>query len=117
ADGAFPGVKFRIPNPEVPESMELATAEAQAAGADAAFATDPDADRLGVVAPDNGSWRNLSGNEIAVLLAAYIIETRREQGTLPAHGFVVKTAVTTELLTRIARANGVQMVGDLLVGF
>jgi phosphoglucomutase len=116
-DGAFPGVKFRVPNPEVPESMEQVTSEAQQLGADAGFATDPDADRLGVVVPANGQWRLLSGNEIAIVLAAYIIETRRARGTLPAHGFVIKTAVTTELLTRMAHANGVQMVGDLLVGF
>jgi len=117
ADGAFPGVKFRVPNPEVPESMEQVTADAQRLGADAGFATDPDADRLGVVAPIAGGWRCLTGNEIAVVLAAYIIETRRERGTLPQHGFMIKTAVTTELLARIAQANGVQMVGDLLVGF
>jgi len=116
-DGAFPEVKFHIPNPEVPESMEAVTEAARQCGADAGFATDPDADRLGVTAPDNGGWRCLSGNEIAVLLAAYIIETRREQRTLPAQGFIIKTAVTTDLLARIARANGVQVVGALLVGF
>ncbi|HXQ20032.1 MAG TPA: phospho-sugar mutase [Candidatus Acidoferrales bacterium] len=116
-DGAFPGVKFRVPNPEVPESMELVTAEARDVGADAGFATDPDADRLGVTVAEDGGWRCLSGNEIAVVLAAYIIETRGERGTLPRQGFMIKTAVTTELLTRIARAHGVQMVGDLLVGF
>jgi phosphoglucomutase/phosphomannomutase len=117
ADGAFPAVKFRMPNPEVVESMELLTARAQALGADAGLATDPDADRLGVVAPADGHWRALNGNEIAVLLADYIIETRRAQGALPPRGFMIKTAVTTELLARIARANGVQMAGDLLVGF
>jgi phosphoglucomutase/phosphomannomutase len=117
ADGAFPGVKFRMPNPEVPESMELVTAQARELGADAGLATDPDADRLGVVIPIDGQWRALSGNEIAVLLAAYIIETRREQGTLPPRGFLVKTAVTTELLTRIAHAHNLQIAGDLLVGF
>lgn len=117
ADGEFPAVKFRIPNPEVPESMELVSAEAQRLGADVGLATDPDADRLGVVAPQDGGWRLLTGNEIAVVLAAYSIETRRERGTLPGRAFMVKTAVTTELLTRIARANRVQMVGDLLVGF
>jgi phosphoglucomutase len=116
-DGEFPNVKFRIPNPEVPESMELVSAEAQRLQADVGLATDPDADRLGVVAPFDGTWRLLSGNEIAIVLAAYIIETRQEQGRLPAHAFVVKTGVTSELLTRIAGANGVQMLGDLLVGF
>ncbi len=117
ADGAFPGVKFRMPNPEVPESMELVTARARELGADAGLATDPDADRLGVVIPVDGQWRPLTGNEIAVLLAAYIIETRRELGTLPPHGFVLKTVVTTELLTRIVRAHNLQIIGDLLVGF
>jgi len=116
-DGAFPQVKFRVPNPEVPESMEMVTADAQGLGADVGFATDPDADRLGVVAPGDDGWRTLTGNEIAVVLAAYIIETRREMSTLPAQAFMIKTAVTTELLTRIARAHGVQMLGDLLVGF
>jgi phosphoglucomutase len=117
ADGEFPAVKFRIPNPEVPESMELVLAEARRLQADIGLATDPDADRLGVVAPFEGTWRLLSGNEIAIVLAAYIIETRLEQGRLPAHAFVVKTGVTSELLTRIAIANRVQMLGDLLVGF
>jgi len=116
-DGSFPAVKFRIPNPEVPESMELLTAEARQLQADAGFATDPDADRLGVVAPADGQWRPLSGNEIAIVLTAYIIETRRELGTLPTDAFIMKTAVTTELMTRIAEANRVQMLGDLLVGF
>jgi phosphoglucomutase len=117
ADGAFPGVKFRMPNPEVVESMEQVTTQARALSADAGLATDPDADRLGVVIPVDGQWRPLTGNEIAVLLAAYIIETRSELGTLPAQGFLVKTAVTTELLTKIARAHKLQIVGDLLVGF
>jgi phosphoglucomutase len=116
-DGEFPAVKFRIPNPEVPESMELVSKEAQRLGADIGLATDPDADRLGVVAPHDGTWRLLSGNEIAIVIAAYSIETRRERGTLPPRAFMVKTAVTTELLTRIADAHGVQMIGNLLVGF
>jgi len=116
-DGEFPGVKFRIPNPEVPESMELVSAEAQRLHADIGLATDPDADRLGVVAPLNGTWRLLTGNEIAIVLAAYITETCGEQGTLPARPFILKTGVTSELLARIATANGVQMLGDLLVGF
>ncbi len=116
-DGAFPEIKFRVPNPEVPESMELVTETARALGADVGMATDPDADRLGAVAPAGKEWLFLTGNQLGVLLAAYILETKKEQGTLPPNGFVIKTAVTTELLTRIAKAHGVQMLGDLLVGF
>ncbi|MFN8627505.1 MAG: phospho-sugar mutase [Candidatus Binatia bacterium] len=116
-DGEFPAVKFRIPNPEVPESMEMVTAEAERLAADLGLVTDPDADRLGVSAPHPGGWRLLSGNEIAIVLAADSIETHRERGTLPPRAFMVKTAVTTELLTRITEAHGVQIVGNLLVGF
>ncbi len=116
-DGEFPNVPFRIPNPEVPEAMEAAASLARERGADAAMASDPDADRIGLAVPTAGGSRFLTGNEIAALLAAYIIETRAERGLLPARAFVVKTAVTTELIAEIARQNGVAVIGDLLVGF
>lgn len=116
-DGEFPNVKYRIPNPEVREAMEAAAAQALASGADAALASDPDADRIGLVAVHRGAARFLNGNEIASVLAAYIVETRKASRRMPAHPFVVKTGVTTELVAEIARQNGVQVVGDLLVGF
>jgi len=116
-DGEFPNVRYRIPNPEVRDAMEAAAAQALASGADAAMASDPDADRIGLVAIHAGAPRFLNGNEIAALLTAYVVESHRERGTLPANAFVVKTGVTTELMAEIARRNGVQVVGDLLVGF
>jgi phosphoglucomutase len=116
-DGSFAAVKFRIPNPEVPAVMEPLCEEAARLGADVGLATDPDADRLGAVIRRGAGWEALGGNELAVVLAAYIIEARRARGTLPARGFLVKTAVTTSLLERIAAANGLQIIGDLLVGF
>lgn len=116
-DGEFPNVKYRIPNPEVREAMEAATAQALDAGADAAMASDPDADRIGLVAIHRGEARFFTGNEIAALLTAYIVETRKAAGSLPANAYVVKTGVTTELMAEIARRNGVQVIGDLLVGF
>lgn len=116
-DGEFPQVKYRIPNPEVPEALEVAVAEASRSGADASFATDPDADRLGVVVSTSQGNRFFTGNEIGALLTAYVLEARTASGTLPRHGFIVKTGVTTELMTAIARAHGVSVIGDLLVGF
>jgi phosphoglucomutase len=116
-DGEFPNVKYRIPNPELPEALEIAAAEARRLGADAAFATDPDADRLGVVVSLVQGDRFLTGNEIAALLTASIIEGRASRHEMPAHPFVVKTCVTTELMTAIARAHGVAIIGDLPVGF
>ena len=117
-DGTFAGVPFRIPNPEVPESMEKARALAEEKGADLVLSTDPDADRLGAMTPlPGGGWRFLTGNEIAALLARFILEERKKAGTLPSGGVLIKTEVTTELLARLAERFAVRCVGRLLVGF
>lgn len=116
-DGEFPNVRYRIPNPELPAALDAAACEARRVGADAAFATDPDADRLGVVIPLPQGDRFLTGNEIAALLTASIIEGRASRRQMPPHPFVVKTCVTTELMTAVAQAHGVAMIGDLPVGF
>lgn len=117
-DGDFPNVRFRIPNPEVEASMDKAVEYAKKVKADLVLATDPDADRIGMMAPDAaGRWHFYNGNQIAVLIADYCIEQRRSLGTLPPKPIVVKTEVTTDLLARIAQANGIEVIGDLLVGF
>ena len=118
-DGAFPAVPYRIPNPEVPASMGVAQEQAERQGADLVLSTDPDADRLGLLAPDaHGGWRAYTGNEIAALLLAHIIErqvpARRAAGGRP---FMVTTWVTTGLLRRMAEAAGVGVVDSLAVGF
>ena len=66
-DGTFPTVAF--PNPEEPGAMDLAFALADRRDADLVVANDPDTDRLAVGIRDDGGWRRLSGNEVAVLLA------------------------------------------------
>ncbi|MBM4364973.1 MAG: phospho-sugar mutase [Deltaproteobacteria bacterium] len=112
-DGAFPEVPFRTPNPEVPQSMDRAVALAKSLGADLVMACDPDADRIGLVARANdGSWRFFTGNEIAALLAEHRLVHGRWSRPI-----VMKTEVTSELVTRIARRHGAQVVGDLMVGF
>jgi phosphoglucomutase/phosphomannomutase len=117
-DGRFPTVPFGIANPEVPESMQLAVEEAKRRGADLVLATDPDADRIGAVVPDEqGSWRFLTGNEIGALVVNEVLVQRRKLGTLPAHPLVIKTEVTSEFITRVAQGSGAAVIGDLLVGF
>ncbi|NJD69385.1 MAG: phospho-sugar mutase, partial [candidate division NC10 bacterium] len=116
-DGEFPDVPNRMPNPELPEALDRAAAEMHRLEADAAFATDPDADRLGVVIRTAQGDRFLNGNQIAALLTTWIIERRTARGEMPPHPFVVKTCVTTKLMTAIARAYGVAIIGDLPVGF
>lgn len=117
-DGGFPNVKFLAPNPEVPTCYDEAEKVADACDADMILATDPDADRIGleVRAPD-GSWRFISGNEILFLVTRFVLSRRRDAGRLPADAFLLKTEVTSTLVTTIARSYGCQVVGRLLVGF
>jgi phosphoglucomutase/phosphomannomutase len=116
-DGQFPNVT-KSPNPEVPESMDRAAAIARQVAADLVLSTDPDADRLGAMIPDRrGGWRFVTGNEIAALLTHFKLSKLSERGELPSSPIVVKTEVTTGLITRIARHFKAQIVDDLLVGF
>ncbi len=113
-DGLFPGVKFRAPNPEYPSALEPAVALARRIGADLVMGSDPDADRIGAMAPDpkkpDGPWRFFTGNELSSLVAAARFRGRG------AGKIGIKTEVTTSLFSRVIRAAGGQVVEHLLVG-
>lgn len=112
-DGLFPGVPFRAPNPEYPSALEAAVALAQEVGADLVLATDPDADRIGGMAPGpdpSAPWRFLTGNELSSLVA-----DARFAGQPPGK-IGIKTEVTTQLFSRVVRGHGGQVVDHLLVG-
>jgi phosphoglucomutase/phosphomannomutase len=118
-DGQFPNVPFRVPNPEVPQSMERACSYADEVGGDIVMACDPDADRLGLMAKhplgsSSGEWRFFTGNEIACLTASYLLTAKPRGERDP---LVIKTEVTSRLLERVARLHGARVVGHLLVGF
>ena len=116
-DGQFPNVT-QTPNPEVPASMDRAGALAQQIGADIVLATDPDADRLGAMFPDaKGTLQFLNGNQLGAILTHFKLSKLAMAGGMPPRPVVVKTLVTTGLITRIARHFGVQIVDDLLVGY
>jgi phosphoglucomutase/phosphomannomutase len=116
-DGQFPNVT-KTPNPEVPESMDRAAATALQHKADLLLATDPDADRLGAMAPDRaGNWHYITGNQLAALLTHFKLSKLTQQGRLPSSPIVISTEVTTSLITRIARHFRAQVIDDLLVGF
>lgn len=100
-DGNFPTVGY--PNPEEASAMKLALDLAKKVGADLVMGTDPDADRLGIAAPDNGEFKLITGNQLGALLAYYIISTRSELGNLPQNAAFIKTIVTTELQCLIAQ--------------
>ena len=116
-DGQFPNVT-RTPNPEVPESMDRAGALAAKIKADLVLATDPDADRLGALVPDGkGTYRYLTGHEIAALLTHFKLNRMSLSNRLPRSPLVVTTLVTTRQVTRISRKFGAQVIDNLLVGF
>ncbi|MBI3408082.1 MAG: phospho-sugar mutase [Planctomycetes bacterium] len=115
-DGQFPNVT-QSPNPEVPISMDRAEALAKEAGADLVLSTDPDADRIGALVKDEDGYRYLNGNTIAALLTHFKLAKLAEEGRMPRRPIVVKTLVTTGLITRIAHHFQAQTVDNLLVGF
>lgn len=100
----------RYPNPEEADVYDLALEQAQAENPDLIMATDPDADRLGVLARDEqGRYRMLTGNQIGALLADYLLAQRREQGSLAANGAVIKTIATSNMVAPICRRYGVHL--------
>jgi len=115
SDGNFPTVVS--PNPEEPAALKLALEKAEETGADIVMGTDPDADRLGIAVRDNdGKMVLLNGNQTASLLTYYILSKRKALGKLPTNGYVVKTIVTTELISEICKSFGVP-VYNVLTGF
>ena len=116
-DGSFKSVRYRIGNPEVPDSMDLLEKTAAMEDCDVGFATDPDADRLGMIVREaDGNWSFINGHEIGVLLIQSIISAKKKKGDWDEKGIFVNTLVTTSLQRTIARSNRLQVVGDLMVG-
>lgn len=105
------------PNPEYKEAFTLSEKLGRKIGADLLVATDPDADRIGVeVLLPNGEYQPLTGNQIGAVLAKYILEAHKQAGTLPTNAAVVKSIVSTELVSAIAESYNVEMF-NVLTGF
>ena len=114
-DGNFPTVEK--PNPEYIEVFDLGIDIANKVGSNLVVATDPDADRVGVVArTKDGSFKTITGNQMGALLIDYIITAYEETGTMPPQPYVVKSLVSSELATKICEAHGVEMF-NVLTGF
>ncbi|HHK1408327.1 TPA: phospho-sugar mutase [Streptococcus pyogenes] len=115
ADADFSTVKS--PNPESQAAFALAEELGREVDADVLVATDPDADRLGVeIRQPDGSYKNLSGNQIGAIIAKYILEAHKTAGTLPENAALAKSIVSTELVTKIAESYGATMF-NVLTGF
>lgn len=114
-DGNFPTVEK--PNPEYPEVFELGIEIANNVGSTLVIATDPDADRVGVVTKTNdGKFVTISGNQMGALLIDYIITAYEETDTMPVNPYAVKTIVSTELVAKICKEHNVKL-HNVLTGF
>jgi phosphoglucomutase len=114
-DGNFPTTPS--PNPEEKPAMKMAVDLAKQIDADIVFASDPDADRVGVaVKRPDGEWMLLNGNQTMSVLFYYIVRQWQEKQMLTGNEFMVKTIVTSELPADIANRAGIK-VYDVLTGF
>jgi phosphoglucomutase/phosphomannomutase len=120
-DGDFPNVPDHIANPEYPRTLEAAIVDAKSRGADLVIASDPDADRIGVAVPvsrdPRGDWTTLDGNQIGVMLAAFVMKECEAQGKLRSDHYLISTLVSTPMTRALADREGVRLIDNLLVGF
>ncbi len=114
-DGNFPTCPF--PNPEIKEALARGLELCKTVKPDLLLATDPDCDRVGIAVPDSeGNYVLFSGNEVGALLLEYICKERIALGTMPERPVAVKSIVTTEIASAIAREYGVEL-RNVLTGF
>jgi phosphomannomutase len=99
-DGAFPTVAF--PNPEEPGALDEALRLGDTTAADLVLANDPDADRLAMAVPGpDGAHRQLSGNQLGVVLGDHLLRHHPSP-----HRLVVSTVVSSPMLAAVAAAHG-----------
>ena len=117
-DGAFPTVS--LPNPENPEALSMAIELAKKTDASLVFGTDPDSDRIGAAAKviENGEvkYKCFSGNQMGLMLLDYILDSKKQLGTLPDKSFAVTTIVSSKLVKSICDYYGVELQ-ETLTGF
>ena len=112
-DGSFPTVGY--PNPEDPKAFTLALNLAKEVNADVILANDPDADRLGIYVKDTkeGEYVQFNGNMTGNLICEYVLSQKKENGTLPKHGAIIKTIVSSNMTDAIAKEYGVKLFSTL----
>lgn len=113
-DGNFPTCPY--PNPEIRQVFEEGLSLTNDFKADLMLATDPDCDRVGIAVRDGNEYKLMTGNEVGAMLAEYMLSTLKSRNKLPEKPVMVKTIVTTPLITAVCKEYGAEMY-DLLTGF
>ena len=113
--GDFPTVDS--PNPENASAMALAIKKAEEVQADIVLASDPDADRIGLVIKNTkGEYALVNGNQIQIIFLYYLMARNAELGMLKGDEYIVKTIVTSETIRKIAEKQNIKMF-DVFTGF
>ena len=113
--GDFPTVDS--PNPENASAMAMAIAKAKEVDADIVMASDPDADRIGVVIKNTkGEYELVNGNQIVMIFLYYLMARNKELGKLTGNEYIVKTIVTTDTIKSIAEKQNIKLY-DVFTGF
>ena len=113
-DGNFTTCPY--PNPEIKEAMQVGIEYAKRYSADLLIATDPDCDRVGIAVKGKEDYVLLSGNQVGVLLLDYICSQRIKHNRMPKDPVAIKTIVTTDMASVIAKHYGVA-IKEVLTGF
>jgi phosphomannomutase len=104
-DGTFPTAPR--PNPEEIAAYQAPLADARRLGAEVVLSNDPDADRIGLVAPHDGEWELMTGNALAALTLDYLCSQKGLKGV------VITTVVTSDFLAEVARSHGLEVMWTL----
>jgi len=114
-DGNFPTVIY--PNPEEAEALTMAIAKAKETNAELVMASDPDADRVAIAVKNlKGEYELLNGNQTGALIINYLLENWIKNNKIKGNEYIVKTIVTSELISDIATKNNIEYF-DTLTGF
>lgn len=106
----------KSPNPEEPEALSMAIQLAEQIDADLVVGTDPDSDRLGIVAREaSGDLSILNGNQAMIVLTEYLLAHHKKQG-FKGNEFIASTIVSTPMIAKMAAHYGVRFE-QTLTGF
>ena len=99
------------PNPEIEEVYDLSLKIAKNNKADLIIASDPDADRLGIMVRQKSKYIHLTGNELGIIFADYLLKNAKTKDSI-----IIKSVVSTSLVEKLAKKYNA-VCKNVLTGF